>query len=468
MMASLRARLFIGAAAIILATGLVAGAIAFRWAFEEAIEFQDAVLRQVAALADVNRLQAGPPVVHGVDAEARVVVEELGPSPADPAAANPVRQSAVPAGPRPDVPADARDGFATVPGGGREWRVLVHTRADGSRVAVGQRTTYRDEIARDSALRAVLPLAALVPCLMLLVGVVIRTSFRPVARLAARLDAEEADHLAKLPLDGMPRELRPFVESINRLLARVAAMFEQQQRFVADAAHELRTPITALSIQAENLDRAGLPQESRERLTALRTGIRRTAHLLEQLLALARYEAGAFQRVPGATLDHVVKLVVAELLPLAHARAIDLGCERLDTVWVAADATALAVLVRNLVDNAIRHTPMGGRVDISVRKQAGHASLAIEDTGPGIPDAEIARVFEPFYRGKRAESGGTGLGLSIVRRIVEALGGAVELQNIVAPQRSGLRVSVALPVMRLAMHDERHSAPEPETAAERD
>jgi two-component system OmpR family sensor kinase len=432
-MASLRTRLFVGLGAIILAAGIPAGGLAFFWAFEEALEFQDAVLRQVAALADGARLNEGPPAARRSDAEARVVVEELGRSAAGPGAAGRLL---------PVLP-DARDGLATIARDGREWRVLVHTRPDGSRVAVGQLTIYRDEIARGSALRAVLPLAALVPCLMLLVGVVIRTSFRPVSRLAARLDASEADRLATLPLDGMPRELRPFVESINRLLARIAAMFEQQRRFIADAAHELRTPITALSIQAQNLDRAGLPQESLERLGALKTGIRRTAHLLEQLLALARYEVGGVQRVPSVPFDHVVKVVVADLLPLAQSRDIDLGAERIETVWVAAEATALAVLVRNLVDNAIRHTPQGGRVDIRLFAEGGRAILTIEDSGPGIAEADLARIFEPFYRGSRAEGEGTGLGLSIARRIVEGLAGTIALRNIA----TGLRATIALPAM---------------------
>jgi two-component system OmpR family sensor kinase len=330
--------------------------------------------------------------------------------------------------------------------------VLVHTRPDGSRVAVGQQTIYRDEVARDSALRAVLPLAVLVPCLMLLVGIVIRYSFRPVSRLAARLDAEESDHPAKLPLDGMPRELRPFVESINRLLSRIAMMFEQQRRFVADAAHELRTPITALSVQAENLQRVGLSPVSLERLDALGAGIRRIAHLLEQLLALARYEVG-FQRTASVPFDHAVKVALADLLPLAQARAIDLGAERIETVWVAAEATALAVLVRNLVDNAIRHTPRGGRIDISLFVEHDCAVLTVEDTGPGIAKTDLARVFEPFFRGSRPEGEGTGLGLSIVRRIVDGLRGSIVLQNIAAAHRTGLRVTVKLPVMTVAAQE---------------
>jgi len=161
-----------------------------------------------------------------------------------------------------------------------EWRVLIRSRGNGSRIAVGQLTAYRGEIARGSALRTVMPFAVLVPCLMLLVSAVIGYSLRPVARLARALDASDYDNLAALPLPGVPEELRPFIRSINRLLGRIGVMIEQQRRFVADAAHELRSPVTALTVQAENLGHAELPPESRARLAALQSGIRRTGHLL--------------------------------------------------------------------------------------------------------------------------------------------------------------------------------------------
>jgi two-component system, OmpR family, sensor kinase len=433
-MASLRARLYAGLAAIILLTGLAAAVTAFRWAYDEAFELQDAVLLQIGALAVNNRLQTVPVIEHGIDAETRVIIEELGRSPPD-----------VNAG-LPRLPDDIPDGLQTLVRGKGSWRLLVRTRPDGSRVAVSQSTDYRDEIAHDSALRAILPLACLIPCLMLLVGVVIRYSFRPVSRLAAQLDAKESDHLAKLPSEGMPNELLPFIASINRLLARVRAMFDQQRRFIAHAAHELRTPVTALSLQAENLDRAELAQEGRDRLAVLKGGIRRTAHLLEQLLALAKYEAGSAPQAPPAAFDNIAKEVVGEFMPRAQARAVDLGFERIDHVFVNADPTALAVLIRNLVDNALHHTPDGGRIDMGLFRRGNHAVFRIEDSGPGIPEAELARVFEPFYRGDWSMGEGTGLGLSIVRSVVETLGGSVVLGNIVAPNRTGLCVDVRIPV----------------------
>lgn len=436
MMRSLRGRLFAGLAAFILATGLVAGAVTFRWAYAEALEVQDAVLLQVGALAASNHLQTVEVVEHGIEAENRVLVEEWGAP----------REAKAAGHGLPPLPSDVSDGIQTVGQGAGQWRVLVRSRADGSRVAVGQLTAYRDEIARGSALRTVLPFATLVPCLMLLVAAVIDYSFRPVARLARELDASNYDHLVELPLAGMADELRPFIESINRLLRRIAMMIEQQRRFVAAAAHELRSPITALSVQAENLDHAELPQECRGRLTALLTGISRTGHLLEQLLALARYDISGVPEAQIVAFDLIARGVVADLLPAARGRAIDLGFERIEGLAVRADATALAVLIRNLVDNALRHSPDGARVDLSLYAEGANAVLRVEDAGPGICEADLPHVFEPFYRGRQSGGEGTGLGLSIVDRIVKGVSGSVAVENISTPAGAGLRAAVTIPL----------------------
>ena len=177
---------------------------------------------------------------------------------------------------------------------GPSIRVLLRTRPDGSRYAAAQPTAVRDETARDMAVRTLLPIAALIPCLLIVTALVIAHSLRPMVRLAGNLDARRADDLTPLPNTGAPSELHPFITSINGLLARMRLLMDQQRRFVADAAHELRTPITALSLQAENLDSVELPEAARERVAALKQGMHRTKHLLEQLLAVARHEAKPF------------------------------------------------------------------------------------------------------------------------------------------------------------------------------
>jgi two-component system OmpR family sensor kinase len=208
---------------------------------------------------------------------------------------------------------------------------------------------------------------------MLLVAVVIANSLRPLSKLAAQVSVRTSDHLATLPLDGILQELQPFIRSINGLLDRIGAMFEQQRRFVADAAHELRTPITALSLHVQNLE-FSVTSKGLERLATLKTSILRASHLLDQLLALARQESGNISRTLRTELDGVVREVVADLLPQARAKAIDLGCERIEKVEILADPTALNVLFRNLVDNALRYTPEGGRrAGLTTLKGAGVA-----------------------------------------------------------------------------------------------
>jgi two-component system OmpR family sensor kinase len=428
---SLRGRLFVSLTVTIIIAGLGAGALAYSWAFDEAIELQDSILIQIGAVAGTIHVADAAPAGVGIDAEAQVVIEPLD----GPASDTPDRR----------VLKDLPDGLHTVSQDGMPWRVLIRTRADASRIAIGQPTALRDEIARDSALRTVLPSLALIPCLMLIVALVIRQSLRPLLSLAERLDKRQADQLQRLPLEGTPNELHPFIASINRLLERIQALIDQQRRFIADAAHELRTPITAISLQAENLDHAELQPEGRERLAALQSGTRRTAHLLEQLLALARYDISNMPDAPAGSLDQCTKDVVADLLPGAADRGIDLGFAIVESAFVKGEPVMLAALVRNLIDNAIRHIPKGGRIDVGVYREGTRAILQVEDDGPGIPENELSRIFEPFVRGRAAVAEGSGLGLSIARRIVERLNGSLALQNIGVPTATGLRVIVNLP-----------------------
>jgi two-component system OmpR family sensor kinase len=431
---SLRARLFVGLTAIILLAGCVSGVFAYIWAFDEAIEMQDSILIQIGSFAQNGSFNSGQPL-HGVDADAEVVVRELGTAPRGSAEDRQLWSF--------------HDGLHVASRDGRSIRVLLRTRPDGSRFAVAQHTDIRDEIASDMALRTLLPIAALIPCLMLVTAFVIARSLRPMVRLAGDLDVRRADDMAPLPLADTPSELHPFIASINGLLERMRLMLDQQRRFVADAAHELRTPITALSLQAENLDLVNLPKQARERLTALKEGTRRTKRLLEQLLALARQEVGPSTEAAVVSLDRIVKDLVADLLPDAAGKGIDLGFEIVEPIAIKVEPLMIATMIRNLIDNAVRFNPRGGRVDIGIYRDGSEAVVQIEDTGPGIPSGDIDRIFEPFFRGSRPTEDGTGLGLSIVKRIVDRLGGSLVLENICGPASGGLRVTVRLPASML-------------------
>jgi two-component system OmpR family sensor kinase len=429
MIKSLRGRLFFGFSAIIVLTGAIAGVLAHRWAYGEAIEMQDSVLMQIGTFAMTTSLGKSQSV-NGVDADAEIAIVELG---------------AIPHGTSDDRRLwSLRDGLHNDTYSGQPVRVLVRTRANGGRFAVTQRTEIRSEIAGDMALRTLLPICALVPCLMLVTAVVIARSFAPMMRLAADVDRREGSDIEELAVVDAPSELHPFLQSINGLLGRMRLMMERQQRFIADAAHELRTPITALSLQAENLDPVQMPVPARGRLNALKSGMARTTRLLEQLLTLARQEAEPPLARETVFLDKIVKEAVADLLPQAAARDIDLGFKTAEPISVDADSTAIGSAVRNLLENAVKFTPDGGRVDVSVRLEESWAVFQVEDTGPGIPSTDLERVFEPFYRGRSAIEG-SGLGLSIVKRIVDRHSGTVRLTDIDESGRSGLSATVKIP-----------------------
>lgn len=433
MISSLRGRLFIGLTAIIVLTGAIGVMFVYEWAFGEAVELQDSVLSQLASVAKTGSFSGGQ--LQGVDKDTDVWLIELG---------------KIPHGSADDRQLfGLKDGLQIATRNGQPIRVLLRTRPDGSRFAIAQPTVVRDDTARNMAFRTLLPIAALIPCLMLVTALVVAYSLRPMVRLAGDLDARRANELTPLPLAGMPSELHPFINSINGLLARIRLLMDQQRRFVADAAHELRTPITALSLQAENLDSVSLPEVARDRLGALRQGIRRTQRLLEQLLALARHEAPLVERceMPLTALDGVAKEVVADLLPYAFDRGIDLGFQLVEPLAVRAEPVMLSTMVRNLLDNALRVTPRAGHIDVGVYREGEAAVLQIEDSGPGIASPDLERIFEPFFRGSHPQGEGSGLGLSIVKRAVERLGGSITLENVGGATRSGLRVTVRLPVV---------------------
>ncbi|NLZ40808.1 MAG: two-component sensor histidine kinase, partial [Comamonadaceae bacterium] len=304
---------------------LVAGLFSFAAAYDEARELQDDMLRQVALLAGAGRVRPAPADAHFAehDDAARIVVQSLGES-------DPQGRSVDQGGTLP-IPPGLADGLHTLTLAGESFRVLVRTNGAGERVAVAQESDFRDELALGSAQRTLLPFAVLVPILLLLVARLVRTMFRPIAALAREVDARSDEDLRPMAAAALPAELRPFVAAINRLLARVAQVLAAERRFVADAAHELRSPLAALSLQAERLEQAGLPAAAGERLAALRQGIERGRRLVEQLLALARAQAAAGDASAGparaVSLQQIMREVLEEAMPLADARRIDIGVE---------------------------------------------------------------------------------------------------------------------------------------------
>ncbi|MGH8128890.1 MAG: ATP-binding protein [Gammaproteobacteria bacterium] len=425
----------------ILVVAVVAGVFSFMSAFDEAHELQDDVLRQIAELMDRQHLSPVPSAtgtrVKDGDEESRVIVQRLGES-------NP---SAVGTGDAPlALPATLTDGMHTLEVRGETFRVLVKTTATGERIAVAQESGFRDEIARDSALRTVMPFLILMPILLLIVADLVRKMFRPITTLSTEIDKRAERELHAIEDRHLPKEVRPFVVAINRLLSRVSQSIDTQRRFVADAAHELRSPLTALSLQAERLAEAEMSARARERLAVLRQGIERGRNLLDQLLTLAKARSSTELPKSPVSIQGVYRRVLEDLMPLAEAKLIDIGVEGAQDAKVWASELDIIALVRNLVDNAIRYTPVEGRVDLSVRSAEGRAVLRIRDTGPGIPPAERDRVFDPFYRTLGSEQIGSGLGLSIVQTIADHIGAEIRLDFTDEVRQTGLSVAVLIPL----------------------
>jgi two-component system OmpR family sensor kinase len=256
------------------------------------------------------------------------------------------------------------------------------------------------------------------------------------------VDARKEQDLYPLSQQDIPDEVQPFVTAINKLLARVGDSMETQKRFIADAAHELRSPLTAFSLQAERLAQIPMPSQASERLADLRRGIERGRSQLDQLLTLARIQSAPVDTSSSVSILQVYRRVLEDLLPLAEAKQIDIGIVSGDDAQINANEIEVRTLVKNLVDNAIRYTPQGGQVDLSVERNARHVRLAVTDSGPGIAPGERARVFEPFYRVLGSNQEGSGLGLRIVKTIADRLGWHVELSYRDETSRSGLRVTV--------------------------
>lgn len=419
---SLRARLSRWLVTATLAAGVGAGSVSFVLAFDEAHAIQDAQLRDIAELVAAGRI-ALPPGQYASDdhpepwSRIRIELQEG----AYPHAVGGVRLTAT-------------QGFQSVDVRGDTWRVYVSLAQAPAYIVVAQRTDARDEIARDSALRTIVPMIGLLPVLMLLGYGVVHRTLRPVVKLAALVDRQDVSTLAPLPERNVPEELLPFVTSINRLMRRIGTVMIQQRRFVSDAAHELRTPLAALSLQLQNLENAPSVAEMHTRIESLKLGIERARWLVAQLLTLARLQAAETNDAnPAVEWSEVIQSLIAELCPMAESRGIDLGVTRVEPVRAKGRTESFYTLARNAIDNALRYIPAGCTVDVRVYVDGINAVFEVEDNGPGLPAAELERVFEPFFRVPGSPGPGTGLGLAIVRDIAAREGGHVDLFNRPGP-----------------------------------
>lgn len=347
-------------------------------------------------------------------------------------------------GPPPQAP-----GMHRITWDGEEWR--LYTLKDGGlTIQVGNPVTNRALIFSEIIPWLLLPLSILIMSLGGLIWVSVSRGLAPLEQVRAEIGRRDAGSLAPLDTSHLPEELAPVIETLNELLRRLGATLDAQGRFVADAAHELRTPLTAVRLQAQLIGQVGDDAEREASIVRLMSGVDRAGHLVDQLLQLARLDPVAWHghMVPVA-LDELVRQVVAAMSAQADVRRIDLGVGECQPVRLVGHAPSLHALLVNLVDNALRYIPEGGRVDVEVRDVGEAIRLSVADNGPGIPPVERERVFDRFYRGAGAVPHGSGLGLAIVRQTVEMHGGHVVLADA---RTGGLVVEVSLPKLASRAH----------------
>jgi two-component system OmpR family sensor kinase len=411
---SIRTTLAVG----LIATALVAGALVaygvYRSAYEQANELFDYQLRQMG-IALRDRIFEGRGAT-AIDAEDFLVQVWR-------ADGSVVFVSS----PRVIPPVLAPVGLSTVVSPGGDWRVY-RIDAASQIVQVAQPMSLRRDRAAASAGRVLVPVIVALPVLAVLIWLVVSRGLAPLTGLARSLAARGPRALAPLPEAGLPEEVRPLVGSLNDLLARLERALDRERAFIADAAHELRTPLAAVGLQLQVLERVSAGAEREQALERLKSGVQRAARLVGQLLDLARQDDAADRRTARVDLAAVAREVVLEQAQQAEARRIDLGLEGA-AAEVEGDAEGLRVALGNLVDNAIRHSPHGGRVDVRVRTDGADVVAEVVDSGPGIPPAERERVFDRFHRGESAAGSGSGLGLAIVREIATRHGATVELAD---------------------------------------
>ena len=336
-------------------------------------------------------------------------------------------------------------GFQTQKVDGTYWRVyLTRSNQFGKRYAIAQKLEVSAEAAFNSVMNTAIPLLCLSLLVPLLVTGIVKYSFKPLNKLSEQVSNTDSLDLELSDDNEIPVEIMPFISSIETLLEKNAAYNQQQRRFIADAAHELRTPITALSLEIENLQKPAPQAETYARQTSITNSVHRLHRLVNQLLDLARAQSIESGSTQAINLNEVVKAQIAELYILAEEKHIELIVERNEQLSLLDCGNQLSHLVRNALSNAIKYTPENGKVKIELFHRGAQGVFRVSDTGPGVSQEHLENLMQPFYRpAHQATKIGAGLGLAICNEIANRLNGSLSLSNI-AP--SGFRFEYAQPI----------------------
>jgi two-component system OmpR family sensor kinase len=432
-MKTIRQQLMIGLLCATLACLLGAGTMLYRSLLAETNELADLQLRQLAT-ALPNELGEATPQAGGNDPEEAFVLQIWGP--------DGTLQSTA-AGGLMQLPRYALQGYADVVLNGEAWRVYGLNLPERY-VQVGQPQEIRDRLAMHMSWRAGAPLLGIAVVFSVLVLVVVGRALRPLDRLARAVVGQSPTALQPLDPASMAPDLQPVVTALNGLMGKFEEAMAAQRTFVADAAHELRSPLTALKLQLQLVERADSDAARTLALAKLHERLDRGSHLVRQLLSLARHESGlSATQLRPVDVNALLASVVADHSALADSRNIDLGVESSVPVVLQAEKDGLQVLLNNLVDNALRYTQRGGRVDLLAGVEQGKPFLRVRDNGPGVAPEHRGRLFDRFFRPDGNEVWGCGLGLSIVRNIADHHRAAIRLDE--GDHGRGLSVTVLFP-----------------------
>ena len=440
MMRSLRNQLTLWSVGLLTLVGLLAGGISYLLAQKGAGVFLDHQLRLVAGSVDEgSQLPAMQTKFLGENEQQRqygFVIQVSLPNEA-------VRSS------RPDfeLPVGKASGYSEQVYQGEKWRIYTIVYPDRT-VQVSQADAVRRAIASDAAIFASLPIAGLLPLCWILVAFGVKRILKPLADVTLAVTLRDARSLTPIAAKGIPAEAAPLITEINSLLLRIHESMESQRHFVLDAAHELRTPLAALQLQIDNLSQSLSAEDMNARIAELRFGMQRASHIVAQLLKMARYEGESESIRSRLDLGELVKHCISALIPVAEKSGIDLGMVRDDKASILANADDLRVLFGNLLDNAVRYTQEGGKVDVAVEVSGNRVAVSIVDNGCGIPEELLPRVFDRFFRAGNHKAEGSGIGLAIVNAIARRENAEVRLAS--RQDAKGLVATVTFSLNRLS------------------
>lgn len=338
---------------------------------------------------------------------------------------------------------------------GHVWRQFAA--AVGTRIVqAAQPLEVRQRLAASAALRILQPVLILIAFLAIAVWFVVVQVLHPLSKTARAVAQRSPSTLTPLETKGLPYEVKSLADAVNRLMQRLGDSLSAQQRFASDAAHELRTPLAGIKLQAQLLARAKTDEDRAKYAGRLQQGVSRATRLVEQLLTIARLDPDASKKpMAEARLTDIVKSVAEDLAPIAETKSITLTANAPTDVTAMGLPDALRLMIANLTDNAIRYTPEGGRIEIGLSEKRGDALITVTDNGPGIAPEERERVFERFYRALGTKVQGTGLGLAIVQRIVAIHGAEIRIEDGFRHENDdgcGARFVIRLPLTRTTLH----------------